>query len=304
MSTTPFDDAAKALLQAALEPMGEVRIHCELRGNPRHADATFVPSRSPKARNLSGLLGRMTQRVCVIECYHKPPSVLEAYQCLDKRLRLWLLERKKIERAPLPTLWLVSAGRPRSMMKHFGLEAAKGWPRGVYQAEPRAQRLMLVVVPELGRSRSTLMCRLLGNVNHVKEALDDLSQLSPEAWELTTTLPLLSMLRSLNSSPKEKAIAMSAMTLYEQHRQRIIEEARAHIVEEARARLEKSLYEQHRKEFQTQTFKCLAEQKLGTTLSEAQQARLVAWLGEAGPERVGEVLLTWSVQEVERWLAE
>ena len=312
MSKKPFDDAAKELLQAALEDSGEVRIQHELRGSARHADVTFVPRREAKGRRVSGLLGRMVKSTCIIECYQKPPSVLEGYRCVDKRLRLWEAQQKTRPRAKLPRLWVVSAGRPRSMMGHFGFVSAEGWPRGVYRMEPARLRLMLVVVPELERERSTLMCRLLGNVSTVQLALEDLSVLPERAWEHSATLPALSMLSSLGSSRKEKVIAMCALSLYEQHRRKIIEEERARlekslyeqhrekIIEEERARLEKSLYEQHRQELLVG----LAEQKLNRALSAAQGARLSALLGEVGPERVGQVLLEWTAEEVDRWLSE
>jgi hypothetical protein len=68
-------------------------------------------------------------------------------------------------------LWIISAGRPRSVIERFKLRRRRGWPRGVYGAGA-GYGWNVVVVSELPSTRETLLLRLLGTGATRERAMD------------------------------------------------------------------------------------------------------------------------------------
>ncbi len=95
---------------------------------------------------------------------------------------------------PLPTLWVISSGRPEAGIDGLGFRPMPGGLRGIYESPP-LHYTQLVVVNELPVARDTLLVRLLGAGLVLKQAIAELQALPEEAPERRLALPVLLRLR-------------------------------------------------------------------------------------------------------------
>jgi hypothetical protein len=117
-----------------------------------------------------------------------------------------------------PFLWIITAGRPSTVLSSFGAVPAEGWPRGVYASpgEPLAAgerpagtrepggllRVGIVVASELPRDRSTILVRLMAGGAALPAALRDLAALPGGAWErAVASEDVLDLRRVLGKKP-------------------------------------------------------------------------------------------------------
>lgn len=88
-----------------------------------------------------------------------------------------------------------------------------------------AERVGLVVLRELPRTRETLLLRLMGASEVLREAIAELGRLPTDAWERDVAMPPLLALRiEIPQDPTdedEREYLMSTMELYEQWEQKI-----------------------------------------------------------------------------------
>src|ERR1051325_3864123 len=136
----PFDQIGKRLLREVLAPAGAVASQLEiLAPDARAADVWFEPAAEREAeRQRAGLLGRMSSRPTIFEPFHDTPSIDDQRGCLRKQLTLdhvRVLEARKqaLPRPIFPQLWVLSTGRPESVMRGYELRAMAGWPAGFYE---------------------------------------------------------------------------------------------------------------------------------------------------------------------------
>ena len=223
-----FDQLAKQLLTAALQPFGTVRPEVEIVAEAQSADVEFLTSvtasRLPGPED--GLLGQLVAHSCLFEAFHQAPTPEDVLACLGKFL-LW--QRASSQRGPHDgALWLLCGGRPTSALTGLGLQASAAWPAGVYlPPDAPALRLGVVVLSELPRQRSTLLLRLLGAGAVLRDAARDLADLPGDAPERQVALPVLTKLRfevpteTGARTPEEEEFVMTTQELFEQYQQNV-----------------------------------------------------------------------------------
>ncbi len=193
---TRFDQLAKGILDEALSTAGEVRTQEEIPGEVQAADVWFQPAPgNAEARAQLGLLGRIAATSCLIEPFHTTPGAGPVLDCVSKQLALrrnLVREARRVngDVPVIPRLWLVSVGRPRSVLSGLRFEPLSGWPPGIWQG-PTLLRTYLVVLRDLPVTRETLPLRLLGAGQVFFRAVKELHALPPDDWEPQTIFPML-----------------------------------------------------------------------------------------------------------------
>jgi len=195
VTRTQFDQFAKQALDVLLSPIGEVRTQVEIHGEVQAADVLFLPARDHEDERIRlGLLGRMAETACLLEPFHGAPGANEALDCLTKHLTLrrnLVREARKDDRAPeIPMLWILSAGRPETVLAGLGFSPLVDWPTGSWQAAPLLS-MRLIVLRDLPETRATLPLRLMGAGATLKRAIAELNALPDHEWEPRAFVPLL-----------------------------------------------------------------------------------------------------------------
>lgn len=184
------DHRGKKILTRALSAAGHVLAEHEVIGPAQAVDVWFRPD--PERADMlkrAGLLGRMSGgHACMIEPYSKTPGIHEMHSCLCKQYALHhqcvVEARQEGEpRPPLPRLWLVSPGRPETLIADYEYQAIPEWPPGCYRAVPLVYNHGLIVLSELPSTRETLLVRLLGRETRLMKAVAELFALPDDAWE-------------------------------------------------------------------------------------------------------------------------
>jgi hypothetical protein len=264
---------------------------------------------------LTGILAALAREPALIELWSGVPDERAFHACLRKRLS-WhhALERRDKRRWEMPALWCISAGRPRSVLDGFGFVPAPEGPSGHYRLAAPRWRIGFVVVSELPRTRETLLLRLLGRRPVRRRAMRELAALAPDAPERKVAQPWLVRLRlELEADPsklsaEEEEFAMDVHAWYDQWLKKRDEEAMAKAMVKAEkaamAKAEKAVAKAE-KAAMAKALGVLVhqfERRLGRALTEAERVRLGKRLGTLGPERVGDVVLDLSPEELSAWL--
>ncbi|HWO19857.1 MAG TPA: hypothetical protein VNO30_13820 [Kofleriaceae bacterium] len=172
-------------------------MHDEISPETQHADLRHEPDPARKAeRARLGLLGRITAVPCLLEVYGHAPSAEEFRACLAKHIAFWQKrtreararkkkrrQRQRPEVRVAPSLWIITAGAPRAILRKLKLEPARGWPAGVYFFGDDILRVRIVVASRLPRKRKTLLVRLMAAGPLLTPAIEDLSLLPRKARE-------------------------------------------------------------------------------------------------------------------------
>lgn len=286
------DQRAKQLAAALLEGLGETTTSEEVLADSQQIDIWHVPAEEARDRARLGLLGRMTESACLLEPYHEPPDDDDLRECIRKHLSFHHARVLKTRPpvggkavVPLATCWIVSSGRPASALPAFGFAHATDWPEGVYDTVP-GLRLKLVVLTELPRRPETLLVRLMGRGAVLRDALQDLLALPPGSWERRVALPVFVRLSfDLPPDPhdrtqEEEELAVTSQQMVEALQREAMERGAADTL--------------------THQF----ERRLKRALREDERARVRKRTESLGPDRLGDVVLDLSVEELAAWLAD
>lgn len=200
---TRFDEIGKQIVEAAIEAGGEVAVEHHIVGPGLDVDIWFQPDpERVGALDRAGLLGRMAAAgPCMIEPYRNTPGVAEMQTCICKQYMLQQASMREARHGsdaeaalrpwPMTRLWVVSSGRPETILRSYELEAMAGWPRGCYSARLEIDARHVVVVRELPPVRETLLLRLLGRGPTFQGALAEFEALPEDAWERQLAMPVL-----------------------------------------------------------------------------------------------------------------
>ncbi|MBX7193738.1 MAG: DUF4351 domain-containing protein [Sandaracinaceae bacterium] len=233
MTRVPYDQAAKALLQTALAPLGRAEVQCEVSaGEPQWVDVLFEPDGAPHD-DAHGLLADMARTASLFEPFRDAPSTDDLLGCLRKQLAL------ARGREAVPVLWIIAGGRPDALLRGMKMRPTPGWPRGVYASPSReVLPVFVVVTSELPVTRGTLLLRLMGAGTTLVRAVRETRALPENAWERRPAMAALTVLRSRIDSldPPETELAMEINETYEQWEERVKSAARAVAIAEGLAR--------------------------------------------------------------------
>ena len=192
-----FDILAKQIISTALESAGRVEAERQVVGPAQSVDIWFRPDPALAANlTAAGLLGRMGAEPCIIEPFRNTPGLTELQGCIGKQHALahetaLTAKRSSEPRPGRPRLWVVSTGRPDTVLQAYDFEPMPDWPTGCYRARPEIWNLHLVVAHELPVTRDTLLMRLLGRGPTFRRAAGELDALPDSAWEKQLVQPLL-----------------------------------------------------------------------------------------------------------------
>jgi hypothetical protein len=193
-----FDQLAKHIGQNALAALGTTVAHAEISPETQYADLQHDPDPARAVeRERLGLLGQIASRLCLIEVYSDAPAGEEFRACLSKhiafsrqRTRKARADNKAQEREGQPPevivapfLWVITAGVPTTLLIELELEAASGWPSGVYLFGGNVLRVGIVMASKLPRERSTLLVRLMAAGPLLVPATSELFKLPRDAHE-------------------------------------------------------------------------------------------------------------------------
>jgi hypothetical protein len=221
-----FDQLAKRIRRAVYARAGVVESQHEVAGDAQQIDTLFRlnPALAPELDGL-GLLGRMIDGPkTVFEAFHEALSVDDYRDCVRKQLTadhvdVLAAKAKDDPRPPFPRMWLLVAGRPKTVIRGYGLEHLPSFPEAFLEGQPE-ERVRLVVLPELPPTRDTLLLRLMAAGDVLRAALAELARLPEDAWERRIAMPPLLALRMEiphdSTDPDEREYLMNGMELYEQ----------------------------------------------------------------------------------------
>jgi len=286
---TRFDQFAKQVLAGLLSSAGEVQTERDTSAEPQTVDLWFSPSAAvPRVRRCLGVAGLLAHGQALIEPFHEPPCVSEVLDCVAKQLSMFAEQRRvgAATQAP-PALWILSAGVPRKVVSAFELRPLRHVPAGILTAAPGC-RLHVVVISSLPRTRATLLLRLLGAGQTFALALQDLKTLPAASRERILATPLLARYRiEVQMQPgkrtKEEEAIMNAQWVYDE----MIRTATAQGVAQGVGAVVR-----------------VVERRLNRALSEDERLTVRERLSTLGPERLGDVVLDLSAEQLADWLAD
>ena len=333
----PFNWLAQGIVRGALQGVCVVHTEEPVLPEVMAIDAWVRPRPSRAAeREARGPLGRMARRAALYEPFRRGPSEGEYRDCQLKRFALDQHRRKAADERkracpPLPWLWFLCARVPTRWPRREAMRPLRGWPVGFYTSRARSGP-RLVVIPELPRTRETLLLRLMGAGRTLREALEDFRALPADAPERAVVGPLLVQLQ--HDLPRMQAITVTLsqedaedMMSYEEavriwneaererretqaqlaQAERQITEVRRQATqareqatqarEQATQAHEQATRAQHALEHQF-------ERRLHRTLTDAERDTLRVRLAALGPERLGDVVLDLDGDTLAAWIAD
>jgi post-segregation antitoxin (ccd killing protein) len=218
------------MVRSAVASRGAVETDAEVPADTRRIDLWFMPDPACEpVPGYLGLLGRITAGPSTLEFFHNTPSGDALADCVIKhgQFRHYLSLRKPPP--PIPTQWVISSGRPKGGIEGLRLHPLEGWPPGIYEGPPLFWT-RLVVVSELPVTPDTLLLRLLGAGQVLKQAIAELKALRTEDPARSLALPLLVRLRlEIPTDPAQRTdddqeFLMQTQDIVETWRQEAIQE--------------------------------------------------------------------------------
>ncbi|MCG8420646.1 MAG: hypothetical protein MJE77_22230 [Proteobacteria bacterium] len=193
-----FDQLAKAILGALLRPVAPVETGREIPGQVQIADLWVEPDGEEHAEVLErlGVLGRMIGLgPCLIEPFSQAPRVKDIRSCIRKQYTLdhHLVREADREDRPepeFPILYVISSGKPETIIDKMELCKIDGWPVGFWQGR-EFDAFYLVVARLLPETPDTLFLRLLGRGITFREAVRELVTDPEHAWARRLLEPVL-----------------------------------------------------------------------------------------------------------------
>ena len=204
----PFNWFAQGVADGALRKTGVIAFEHPVASGDLAIDIWFQPDPGLEALRCSaGLLGRLASVVCVIDPFSEAPRLHHVNDCIARVFLLHRLLRRRARgdragdedasKVAVPRLVMVSAGRPETAMVGWAMAPMCGgdWPASGLYASAAPSGPWLVVVPELPRTRDTLLVRMMGRDETLRAAIDDLDALEADAPERHIVAPLLRELK-------------------------------------------------------------------------------------------------------------
>jgi hypothetical protein len=170
MTQTPHDQLAKQYLEEFLAPFGRIERQYEVPGEAKYVDVWFIPEDAVvEARSDDlGLLGRMTEGMCLLEPYRNAPSRTEVRISIMKLLWVQDDEQRKAKQtgntlpeADLPKLWILAATLSEPLVEDASGMIKAEWGAGIYFMADLL-KVGIIAIDELPETEDTLWLRILG----------------------------------------------------------------------------------------------------------------------------------------------
>jgi hypothetical protein len=148
----------------------------------RHrADMLFLPERARGQESLGIFDDIADLGQCIIELFSHTPQPQAGFDCVNKHLAWYRELRNQARRnrepaPPRPRLWIISPGRPRSLLAELAMRPMDDWPAGFWHMAGTIH-VHLVVVRDLPVVRNTLLLRLLDRGKRLQRAIAELDEL-------------------------------------------------------------------------------------------------------------------------------
>ena len=186
------DQVSKEMFVELLSPFGIVETEHEVRLDAQTMDITFIRRHeSADGHPAQSFMNRLLGDRSIIEVCSEAPRMRQVRAYIRKQYAWGHVLEKADESGEFPWLWIVAAGEPRTMMQLFAMKQEGGQCAGIYHSATPGNRLGLIVLPQLPRTRETTLLRILGRGRTQEQAIEDLEQLSEDAWEQEWGLELL-----------------------------------------------------------------------------------------------------------------
>ncbi|MCA2552882.1 MAG: DUF4351 domain-containing protein [Microcystis sp. M04BS1] len=288
----------KDYLETFLSSSGDVKTSLDVTAKTQEIDVYFRPT-SPEMPRELGLLGRLAQTPCLLEPHRNPVTIDGIIACLSKlfTVREQLQREAHRNQQPLlaeniPRLWILTPTASQRIITAFSALNHPDWGEGIYFLPP-ALTTAIIVLHQLPETPETLWLRLLGRGGTRSRAIDELEALSPHHPFKSASLKLLyNLSRNLQALPKrtqeERKFIMRLAPLYEQDREKAIQQGEAIGIQKGEANLVLRLLKRRFGELPphiTETIQKLTVEKLedlGEALLDFNiQADLINWLNQA-----------------------
>ena len=250
-----FDQLGKKIGHRALSPSGVTVVQDEIASNAHYADLRYEPDPAREdERARLGLLGQLVSVLCLIEIFSSAPGEDAVLASVGKLVAFRQERRREADKATQgherrekpappfvrPFLWIITAGRPSTVLSLLGAVPAEGWPLGVYMSpgkpldigdrpahpsEPGGMlRVGIVVASELPRDRSTILIRIMAGGAVLPAALADLAALPAGAYEReVASRDVLELRKALGNMPnrtmEEEEFIVSTQDIVEELRE-------------------------------------------------------------------------------------
>lgn len=175
------DQFGKRLLIRAYQGCGDFVPEQEVSPDAQRFDGYFIPHPDLPARG-DDLLYRLGAEPTAFELMSAPPSVEDLTELIRKLLNARHVFALAAPPRPLPRLWVLSAGHPRTALEAVEARPAPEISPGVHLLAP-AFTAGLVVLSQLPEVRSTLLLRLMAAGETRRRAVAELAELPADAWE-------------------------------------------------------------------------------------------------------------------------
>jgi hypothetical protein len=219
-----------------LSSYGQVIVSKEVTSEVQKIDLRFTPNTSNMPAHL-GLLGKLSRGACLFEPYRNPVNLDDILDCLDKRLTVRGLLRRKakknkrpISNDEIPFVWILTPTASETVLKAFASHLTSEWGEGIYLL-PEPLKTGVVVIHQLPETPETLWLRLVGRGRKRDKAIAELESLPPANPLRSDTLELLyNVKRNLEAAAKttqeDREFIMRLAPLYQQEKAQTLQEGR------------------------------------------------------------------------------
>jgi hypothetical protein len=249
MTRFVHDEFAKDYLEELLKPYGEVKSSSKISGEIKEIDVLFTPS-VQQTSNLEvlGLLGRFAEFPAILEPFRNAASSDEICDCIQKLLEVKAGLRRdakanktRLQESDIPKLWVLSPTASPAILSSFNVNQKSGWLPGVYFLGD-ALRTAIVAIHQLPQTPETLWLRILGRGSVQSQAIVELSKLPLNHPYKQATLELVYNLRqnlriNQNLESDDRELIMRLEPLYQEDRERAIQEGQVQGIKEGEQRL-------------------------------------------------------------------
>jgi hypothetical protein len=157
-------------LEEFLAPYGRIERQYEVPGEAKYVDVWFIPEDAvvePRSDDL-GLLGRMTEGMCLLEPYRNAPSRTEVRISIMKLLWVQDDEQRKAKQAgntlpeaDLPKLWILASTLSEPLVEDANGIIKAEWGAGIYFMADLL-KVGIIAIDKLPETADTLWLRILG----------------------------------------------------------------------------------------------------------------------------------------------